>query len=306
MTAVEHPFPSGEQYEIVLGEQRAVVTEVGATLREYISAGRPLIDGFAVSEICSGGRGQVLMPWPNRIRDGRYEFAGQPEQLALSDPHLHNASHGLVRWAAWRPLEHTPDRLRLGLTLHPQAGYPFLLQLAVEYVLGAGGLRTTFSAHNLGAEAAPFGAGCHPYLRPRAGFVDGAELRLPAAAYLEMDERLIPTGRRLPVAGSPYDFQATRPVGDTVFDLCFVEFLEPWVEFDGLRLSWDANLGFLQVYSGDGLAPDRRRRGLALEPMSCPADAFNSGDGLVVLAPGGYWSGSWTLGAILDVSGNYI
>jgi aldose 1-epimerase len=291
--AIGHPFPSGEQYEIILGEQRAVITEVGATLRDYTLGGRPLLDGFAVSEICSGARGQVLMPWPNRIRDGRYEFGGQPEQLALSDAALHNASHGLVRWAAWRPLEHTRERLRMGITLHPQPGYPFHLQLAIEYVLGTGGLRTTLSAHNLGSEAAPFGAGCHPYLRPRAGLVDAAELRLPAAVYLEVDERLVPTGRRLPVAETRYDFRERRPIGDTVFDLCFAEFLEPWVEFDGIRLSWDGNLRFLQVFSGDTLAPERRRRGLALEPMSCPADAFNSGDGLVVIAPGDYWSGSW-------------
>src|ERR1700694_132484 len=73
--------PSGEQYEIVFGEQRAVITEVGATLREYWSGGRAVLDGFAVSEMCSGGRGQVLMPWPNRIEDGVYEFGGHRQQL---------------------------------------------------------------------------------------------------------------------------------------------------------------------------------------------------------------------------------
>jgi galactose mutarotase-like enzyme len=296
ITRTQHP--SGEQYEIFFGDQRAVVTEVGATLREYAVGGRPVVDGFASSEMCSGGRGQVLMPWPNRIRDGAYEFGGHKLQLPLSEPERHNASHGLVRWAVWRRLEQGQDRVRLGLTLHPQPGYPFLLELAVEYALGAGGLRTTCSAHNLGPEPAPFGAGCHPYLRPRAGLVDGAELWIPAGAYLDLDERLIPTGRRLPVAGTRYDFREPRPVGETVFDLCFTEFVEPWAEFDGVRLSWDANHSYLQVYSGDGLPPDRRRHGLALEPMSCPVDAFNSGEALIALSPGDYWSGSWSLSAL--------
>src|ERR1700730_6039521 len=69
--------PSGEQYEIFFGDQRAVITEVGATLREYWSGSRSVLEGFAVSEMCSGGRGQLLMPWPNRIREGSYEFIGR-------------------------------------------------------------------------------------------------------------------------------------------------------------------------------------------------------------------------------------
>ena len=110
-----------------------------------------------------------------------------------------------------------------------------------------------------------------------------------------MDERLLPTGMRLPVAGSPYDFRSARPLGATALDVCFADFLEPWLEFDGIRLGWDGNHSFLQVFSGDALAPERRRRGLATEPMSCATDAFNSGDGLAVLQPGDYESGSWTL-----------
>jgi aldose 1-epimerase len=290
--------PSGEQYEIHFGDQRAVITEVGATLREYWSGGRAVLDGFAVSEMCSGARGQLLMPWPNRIRDGAYEFAGQRLQLPLSEPERRNASHGLVRWASWQPVEQTQDRIRLALILHPQPGYPFLLQLAADYSLGPDGLRTTWSVHNLGDEPAPFGAGSHPYLRPSAGLVDGAVLRIPARVYLEVDDRLIPTGRRLPVAGTPYDFRTARPVAGTVFDICYGDFDEQAIEFDGLRLAWDGNHSFLQVYSGDGLAPERRRRGLAAEPMSCPANAFNSGEGLAVLAPGDYRSGRWTLRAL--------
>jgi len=287
--------PSGEQYEIVFGDQRAVITEVGATLREYWSGGRAALDGFAVSEMCSGARGQLLMPWPNRIRDGRYEFGGRRLQLPLSEPERRNAIHGLVRWSSWQPLEHTQERLHLAFTLHPQPGYPFFLELAADYSLGPNGLRTIWSAHNVGSEAAPFGAASHPYLRPRTELIDDGELWIPARTYLEVDDRLIPTGRRLPVEGTPFDFRVPRPIGDAMIDNCFTDLDGSAIEFDGLRMAWDGNHPYLQVFTADAVAPERRRRGIALEPMSCAPDAFNSGDGLAVLAPGDYRSGSWSL-----------
>ncbi len=284
--------PSGEQHEIAFADQRAMVTEVGATLREYSVGDRAILDGFPAAELCSGARGQVLLPWPNRIRDGAYKFAGHRQQLALSEPERHNASHGLVRWSPWRLVERSWERVRLGLTLHPQPGYPFLLDLAVEYLLDADGLRVTTSARNRGTDAAPFGAGSHPYLKPR-GALEGARLRIPARTYLEVDERLLPTGRRLPVEGSPYDFRRPRPIDATMLDTCFTDFTDSWIELDGTRLWWDGSHRFVQVFSGDTLSPVRRRQGLAVEPLSCPADAFNSTAGLVVLEPGKSWSGSW-------------
>ncbi|HEY8759982.1 MAG TPA: aldose 1-epimerase family protein [Candidatus Dormibacteraeota bacterium] len=290
--------PSGEQYEIVYGDQRAVITEVGATLREYWSRGRPVLDGFAVSEMCHGGRGQLLMPWPNRIADGAYEFGGRKLQLPLTEPDRHNAIHGLVRWASWLPAAHSPDSIRLTFTLRPQPGYPFAVGLVVDYSLGPAGLRTTWSAHNLGSEPVPFGSGTHPYLRPRTELIDEAELRIPARTYLRVDDRLIPTGHRLPVAGTPYDFRVARPVGDVAIDVCFTDFDGSPVEFDGLRLAFDGNHSFLQVFTGDTLAPEKRRRGIAVEPMTCAPNAFNTGDGIALLPPGDYRSGSWNLKAL--------
>src|SRR5690606_18112094 len=67
-------YPTGEQYEIKSGDHAAVITEVGATLRSYRVAGRDVVRGFAAEEPVHLGRGQQLLPWPNRIRDGRYPF----------------------------------------------------------------------------------------------------------------------------------------------------------------------------------------------------------------------------------------
>ena len=290
------PFPSGEQFQLELGDQRAVVTEVGATLREYSAGGRRLLDGFESGQMCSGGRGQLLLPWPNRLRDGSYQFGDHLLQLPLSDPERGHAIHGLVRWLPWRPLERGPDRLRLGLTLHPQPGYPFTLDLSAAFKLAADGLTLTLGAHNPGAEPAPFGAGAHPYLKPLGDRIDGALLHLPAAGYLELDESLVPTGRRLSVEGTRFDFRRPRVVADTVLDTCFTDFEEPFASLDGIRLWFDPQHSFLQAFSGDTLHRDRRRRGLALEPMTCAPDAFNSGLGLVVLEPGQEWSASWGIG----------
>jgi len=225
--------PSGEQYEIVFGDQRAVITEVGATLREYSSGGRAVLDGFAVSEMCHGGRGQLLMPWPNRIQDGVYEFGGRKLQLPLTEPERHHAIHGLVRWASWLPAEHSQDSIRLTFTLRPQPGYPFEIELAIDYSLGPAGLRTTWSAHNLGSEPAPFGSGTHPYLRPRTELIDEAALRIPARTYLRVDDRLIPTGHRLPVAGTPYDRLSQKPAADRLEPLLVKGKSEP-VQVDSI------------------------------------------------------------------------
>jgi len=290
------PFPSGEQFRLELGDQRATITEVGATLREYSAGGRQLVDGFEPGEMCSGARGQLLLPWPNRLRDGSYQFGDHLHQLALSDPERGNAIHGLVRWQPWRALEQGPDRLRLGFTLHPQPGYPFTLELSADYGLAADGLRLAVGARNAGAEPAPFGAGAHPYLKPRGSLIDAALLQLPAASYLELDEGLVPTGRRLSVEGTRFDFRRPREVGDTVLDTCFADFEEAFVSFDGIKLWFDPQHSYLQAFSGDTLHRDHRRRGLALEPMTCAPDAFNSGLGLVVLEPGQEWSGSWGIG----------
>lgn len=284
--------PSGEQFQIARSGHIATITEVGAGLREYSVAGRHVIDGFAMGEMCSGGRGQVLMPWPNRVSGGAYQLDGVRHQLALTEPERGNAIHGLVRWAPWRRTGQSRDSVELEAVLHPQPGYPFTLGLGTTYELRDNGLEVRFRARNLSSGSAPFGAGFHPYLKPRGALVDGSLLTIPAGSYLELDERLIPTGRRLPVAGSQFDFRSARPLGSAVLDICFCDLAASRITLDDVELAWDSDFGFLQCFSGDSLAPARRRRGLAAEPMTCAPDAFNSGDGLIRLRRGETWSSS--------------
>jgi len=160
-------FPSGEQFELRHGSQRIVVTEVGAGLREWAG----VLDGYPVTERASAGRGQVLMPWPNRLTDGTYEWDGETQRVPLDEPPV--AIHGLVRWANWTCVERSEARVALEHVLHPRPGYPFALRLRVEYAFGSEGLTVRDVVENLGDRAAPFGAGHHPYVARPADDVVG-------------------------------------------------------------------------------------------------------------------------------------
>jgi aldose 1-epimerase len=290
------PF-SGQQLEIRHGGQRAVVVEVGGGLREYEVDGQPVVDGYPVDRMADGGRGQPLLPWPNRIADGRYTFGGQQLQLPIEEVARNNAMHGLTRWLNWSVAEQAGHRVRLELLIHPRAGYPFALQLSIEYLLTEAGLTVRTTARNVGRTALPFGAGQHPYFTVGTPFVDAAELCIRADSWLELDpDRRLPTGRLLPVSGSDYDFRQPRPVGPLVLDECFasldrdgdgvarVTLSDPGTG-RGLSLWMDARYRYVQVFSGDTLAPERRRRGLAIEPMTCPPNAFRTPADLIVLQP---------------------
>jgi aldose 1-epimerase len=292
--------PSGEQYAIAFGSHAAVVTEVGAGLRTYAVGGRPIVDGYGADEICAAGRGQVLMPWPNRLEHARYTFSGQSLQLAVSEPRTGCAIHGLVRWAGWRLERHDEHAVSVTHDLHPQPGYPFALALRVEYMLSADGLRVATRATNVGGSPCPFGAGAHPYLMPGVPRIDEATLSLPARRVLRKDERGIPTGAA-DVDGTAVDFRKARPIGDVRLDDCFtglersddglvrVALTHP----GGAVTLWaDEAYRYLMLYSGDD-RPDVARRSLAVEPMTCPPNAFSSGDDLIVLAPGETFTGAW-------------
>jgi aldose 1-epimerase len=295
--------PSGEQFEIVSGEQRAVIVEVGGGVREYSVAGRPVLQAYPVGEICDGAHGTPLIPWPNRLADGRYSFDGVDHELALNEPAKRNAIHGLLRWRSWRASERQSQRVVMSTRLHPQPGYPFALDVSVAYQLGEQGLTVATTALNIGERSCPYGAGQHPYISPGEGLVDDCSLELPARTRILTDEeRQLPTGRE-PVQASEFDFRASRRLGDICVDSAFTDLVR---DDDGQAVSrlsrpdgscvelWvDEHHPFIEVFTAHTLAPSRRRRGLAVEPMTCAPNAFQSGDGLVRLDPGESLTTSW-------------
>jgi aldose 1-epimerase len=302
------PNPSGEQFEIVLDDQHAVVTEVGAGLRAYAVDGWEVVNGYGSDEMATGGRGQVLIPWPNRIEDGSYEFGGTRHQLPLNEPEHSNAIHGLVRWSAWTLREHQPHRVLLEHVVHPQPGYPFELEVAIEYELSPSGLTVRTTATNTGASACPYGSGAHPYLTLGTETVDDALLHVPARTALRSDDRGIPFGT-VEVTGTELDFRSPRRIGKTKLDHGYTDLerdgagiarvtLEA-ADGSGTTLWVDAGLPYVMVFTGD--IPDVQRQGLAVEPMTCPPNAFRSGEALVTLEPGGSHTAAWGLSPTIEV-----
>ena len=256
-----------------------------------------MLDGYGVDEECTSGRGQVLIPWPNRIEDGTYEFDGQRHQLSLTEPEHRNAIHGLVRGEPWTMAEQGHSRVLMTYALEPQPGYPFSLELELEYSLTGDGLRVQTTATNVGGEAAPYGSGAHPYLRADSATVDSATLRIPARTVLHSNERGLPVGSES-VEDSELDFRSPRPIGATVLDHAFAD-LERGddglarVELaDQISLWVDDAYPYLMVFTGDPL-PDVARRSLAVEPMTCPPNAFRTGDHLIRLEPGISFTSAW-------------
>jgi aldose 1-epimerase len=282
--------PSGTQFEIAFGDLRACAVEVGGGLRTYAVGERDVLDGYVLDELSRSARGQVLAPWPNRLEDGAYSFDGRSLTVPLTEPETRTAIHGLVRWRNWVLADRADDRVALEHVLHPSPGYPFVLSLRIEYQLHEHGLTVTSTAENLGERPLPFGLGHHPYLRgvPR---VDDLVVGIPAATRFVTDERALPVGREPVELGEP------RLLGDTVLDATFCDLAR---SSDGLArvrvgddVVWfDEAYGYLQLFTGDPL-PDVARRSLAVEPMTCPPNAFRSGEGLIHLDPGERFVARW-------------
>jgi aldose 1-epimerase len=278
--------------EVVLarGGQRAAVLETGAALRSWSVDGEERLDTFGPGERADSFRGAVLAPWPNRVRDGRYVFRGVEHRLPITEPARGSALHGLVLWASWRVVERDAAGVTLAHALHPRPGYPFALALTVRYELTDGGLSVTLGATNTGNGPAPFGAGLHPYLRAPA---DGTVLSVPARTRVPVDaDRLLPTGPPIPIAGTEHDFATPRRIGSLALDTCFGDLGRDADGIARVRLGattvWmDRAFRFVHVYTADDVEdPARRRRGIAVEPLSCAPDAFNTGEGLEELQPG--------------------
>lgn len=281
------------------------MTEVGAALRTCQVAGRLLVEPFPAAAMADGAHGMTLLPWPNRIRGGHYSFGGTEHQLPLTEPEAGNAIHGLLMWRPWSVRERGDSAITLSATLHPQPGYPFALEATVEYSIGPGGLSVTTTAENVGNETCPYGCGHHPYLYPGEGTqVDDCVLSLPASLHALADQSLLPFGKE-EVSGTDMDFRQGRSIGGLRLDDGFSNLQRDpkglaWASLscpDGASIEmWvDRSYLHLQVFTGDTLTPERRRRGLACEPMTCPPNAFQSGEDLLALEPGERATASWGL-----------
>ncbi|GGM38924.1 aldose 1-epimerase family protein [Microbacterium saperdae] len=293
--------PTGTQIALQLGEVTAQIAQVGASLRSLRIGGVDLVAPYPLALPTPACSGVVLAPWPNRVRDGRWDDDGTARQLAITEPKLSNASHGLLRFTAYE-ITQTESAVTLSATIVPQTGYPYLIETAVTYVLTTDGIEVTHTLTNRSETAAPVALGTHPFLT--IGDVDPQDLvlRVPAATQFETDERMLPTG----TTAAPQSLRDGARLGDVTLDTGFTDLTRDadglvrhsLTAPDGRRVSlWQGEgFDFVQVYTtprypGQSLA-------VAIEPMTAPADAFNSGLGVRRLAPDESWILRW--GITLD------
>lgn len=305
-------LPTGHAFVLERGEVRAEIGSVAAVLRSLTVRGADLtlpIPDDRAPAMCNG---IILSPWPNRVRGGRWVLDGEPQQLDITEPARGGALHGLLQFADYEVTEQTPDAVTLAATIYPQHGWPFLLETWVRYELESDGLAVTHGARNLSAARAPYATGSHPYLKVGDAPIAELELTVPASSYFAVDERLDPTAE-VDVAGTPYDVRTPHRVGDLTFDTAFgrVEHAGvangrgdvAWLTApDGSRTTlWQSiDWGYVQVFTTHVMhapvgAPDAVIDAIAIEPMTAPPDALNSGQGLIWIEPGGTWEGSWGL-----------
>ncbi len=299
-------YASGRQYELRRGDALAVVTELAAGLRVYSRGGTQLTESYGEAEIPPGATGITLAPWANRVEDGLWHLNGKKQQLDITEVSRNNASHGLLRNTAYMLVEESEFSVTLEAVIFPQHGYPFLLRHRVRYELaGDLGLVVRQSLVNDSQEPAPFVLGAHPYLR--LGELPSEELTLTVRARTRLvtDGRLIP--RSTEPASGDFDLRAGRPVAALDIDAAYTD-----LEFDGgiarhtlsapdgqsVTLWQDTNCGYVHVFVTTEFPG--RTKAVALEPMTGPANAFNSGDGLRWLDPGEPFTMTWGISADLN------
>ena len=289
------------------GTVLAEIDTVAAALRALS------VDGIEITEPTRGdamppySNGVVLAPWPNRVADARWSLDDVVQQLDITEPARGGALHGLLRFTDYAVREQSPDAVTLGAVVAPQHGWPFALDTWVTYALEPDGITATHGVRNLTSTRAPWAVGTHPFLRVGDVPVEQLRLTAPAGSYFVVDERLNPIVEQ-PVT-STADLRGGRLVGELDLDTAFGELVHvapangrgdsAWLEApDGSRTTlWqDLDWGYLQVFT----TPDFPRAGgkgvaVAIEPMTAPPDALNSGQDLVWLEPGASWQGSWGL-----------
>ncbi len=286
---------TGVQYRISAGAHEATVVEVGAGLREYRAGGVDVTVPYGEDVLPPKGCGGVLVPWPNRLRDGKYTFGGRDFQLALTEPANRNAIHGLARWTRWTPLAVSPSAVTLAVDLVPQTGWIFEVHIEVTWSLHAEtGLSVHTVATNNGSWAAPFGAGFHPYLSTHGTPLRDVTVQLPAKRRILMDAAQLPIAAQS-VSGTPYDLRRGRRLRELRLDDAFTDLTSGFAEVrtrrGGARVWFDEAFRYAQVFTLDALIDGLP--GVAVEPMTCPPDSFNSGEALIVLEPGASWTGTW-------------
>ncbi|GAA4266528.1 aldose 1-epimerase family protein [Frondihabitans peucedani] len=299
--------PTGEQYHLRLTSGghtvTAIVTEVAAGLRALEVDGSAVAETFAEHETPPSAAGITLVPWPNRVDGGSWTLDGTPQQLDITEVAKGNASHGLLRYTAYRAIEVEEHAVTQAASVFPQHGFPFRLDTTVRHELVEDGLVVTHTITGRGPGRAPFAVGSHPFLRVGAHDPATLTVTLDAATRFETNVRSIPVGTA-PVDGTVFDLRNSPLVGDLDIDAGYRDIAQ---DDDGRRRTrltapdgssttmWqDESFPYVQVFTPRNFPRDGvKGLAIAAEPMTAPANALASGEGLRWLDEGETWMGSW-------------
>lgn len=238
--------------------------------------------------------GKILAPWPNRIKDGKYSFNKNDYQLPINEVSKNNSLHGLVANSLWEITFQNQSKVILEYLLDQSAIYPGKLQLQVTYEIIESGIAIAVLSKNMGDICAPYGVSIHTYLVAGESVKNNELfLQIPADQFLEVDaERLLPI-KLQPVDGSNFDFINSKKISDLFIDHAFkyssnyprsISLLN--AEGQGAEMIFDDQSKWIQIHTADRDLQADSRMAVAIEPMTCPPDAFNSGIDLIVLEPG--------------------
>ncbi len=298
---------TAKTWSITADDYACTVSARGATIEALTHRGRDLILPNRAGAGDASMAGALLAPWPNRLADGRYVFDGAVHQLPINEQATGTAVHGLATTIEFEG--RMPESGRLALTgwIEPRPGYPWRIRLDVEVAVGVAGFCQRITARNESSTRAPFGMGAHPYLLaapPRRNAVDEWSVEVSAGQVLLVSQaRLLPTD--LVPLGAPHAPPilpgAPTPLASMRLNHAFTA-LSPdrpvrllGSAHGGVTVRMDVDAPWLQLYTGDDLGDGAARSAVAVEPMTCPPDAFNSGVDLRILEPGESTQLTWSL-----------
>lgn len=263
--------------------------------------GQDLVVAPALGEVNPAYHGELLAPWPNRVGEGRYRFRDVDHQLTTNEALLGHAIHGFAARLDWWATGGGESHATLVAALDAQPGYPFPLNLTVQYRLRADGIECSLSARNVGDAAAPVGLGVHPYVRAGGSRLDEWMLTIPSDSVLDVDATTLLPIRERAVEGTCFDFRSGRQIGAQAFSRAFrvepsnraVVVRDP--RGRAVEVSFGGSTSWVQVYTGDVSDPRLHRRGLAIEPMTCAPNALATGLDLDVVEPGESLTLDWRI-----------
>lgn len=260
--------------------------------------------------------GAVLAPWPNRIEQARYVHQETTYQLEVTEESTGAAIHGLLHDVDLSVQQQRDDQVQLSGVLEPTEGYPFRLEVVLTYRVSSFlGLTATLAVRYIpdataaaegtdddepAVPTAPFGVGFHPYLTAGGAPLKACRLRLPASTVAKTKT----SGKMVSRKSVSGDMDLTNGplLSGLKIDHAYTGLPEEgWTAEllhgpSGMMVRMISDTPWVQVYTGERI----NRSGVAVEPMTCPPNAFNSGHNLMQLAPYEWVRVGYSIEAIRD------